>query len=348
MECPRCQQDNPTEQKFFGQCGTRLAGAAGASPYGDLKDENEGLRRSLTEALEQQTATEEILSVISRSPTDLQPVFDTIARHAVRVCDSTDAVVALVDGGESVIRAHYGDQGVPTVGQRRPIIPGLVLGRALLEARSVQVEDLTSTDDFPEGRDLALRMGHRTIMAVPLLHDGVAIGGILMRRNEVKPFTDKQVALLQTFADQALIAIENVRLFKELEARNAALSESLEQQTATREILRVISRSPTDATPVFDVIVEHACRLCDAVFANAIRFDGELMHNMAQHGFSPDAQEMVRRFFPMRPTRASMSGRAILSGTVVYTEDASTDGELIASRELSNLMGFGLRSPCRC
>ena len=240
-----------------------------------LFTELEARNRDLTEALEQQTATAEILRAISRSATDLQPVFEAIARNAVRVCNATDAVVALVDGRESVAKAHYGDQGGPVVGQRRPIIPGLVLGRALLEARPVQADDVTSGDEFPVGRDLAIRHGHRTVMAVPLLRDGIAIGGILMRRSDVRPFTDKQIELLQTFADQAVIAIENVRLFTELQEKNRSLGEALERQTATSEILRVISQSPTDVHPVFDAILASSTRLCEADYGILFLAEGD-------------------------------------------------------------------------
>src|SRR5262249_59383501 len=129
--------------------------------------------------------------------------------------------------------------------------------------------------------------------------------------------------------------------FKELESRNKDLTEALEQQTAASEILRVISRTPTDVKPVFDVIVESACRLCDSVFANAVRFDGELMHNMAHHGFTPEARELLLRVFPTRPTRTSMAGCAILDGAVVQSE-GSTEDEGI-TRQLSRLLGVRAR-----
>jgi GAF domain-containing protein len=296
----------------------------------------EARNRDLTEALEQQTATEEILRVISRSPTDLQPVFDTITRHAVRVCDSTDAVVALVEGGESVIMAHYGDQGVPTVGQRRPIIRGLVLGRSLLEARAVHVEDLTSTDEFPEGRDLALRMGHRTIMAVPLLRDGVAIGGILMRRSEVKPFTDKQVALLQTFADQAVIAIENVRLFAELQEKNRQVTEALEQQTATSEILRVIAGSPTDLQPVLDALVESASRLCQAADTALLLVEGDRLRVAASHGYAEGGAIGLSN--PIH--RGWVAGRAVVDARTIHVNDlANAEADFPLGREIAVRLG---------
>src|SRR5262245_48563623 len=195
-----------------------------------------------TEAQEQQTATSEILRVISSSPTDVQPVFDTIAKNAATVCDAFDAVVVLADGDEFVQRAHHGPIPAPRQGARHPL-RGTVGGRAILEARVVHVEDLAEASEYPVGHALAQQSGYRTTLSVPLLRDGRAIGAISIRRTEVLPFSDKQIALLQTFADQAVIAIENVRLFKELEARNAELTESLAQQTATGEMLSVIAHS---------------------------------------------------------------------------------------------------------
>jgi GAF domain-containing protein len=315
MKCPRCQQENPSHVKFCLECGgSFISKGPSAGSYHELQ-------RALAEALEQQTATEEILRVISRSPTHLQPVLDTIARSAVRVCGASDALVAIREGDESVTAAHYGDQEVVALGQRRPIIRGLVLGRALLEARPVQVEDITQTDEFPEGRAIAVRFGHRTVMAVPLLRDGVAIGGIIMRRSEVERFSDKQIALLQTFADQAVIAIENVRLFNETKA-------ALEQQTATSEILRVISQSPTDVQPVFDAIVRSASHLCGGEYAIVTRYDGEFLRLAAQYNARPGLANVTERFFPRRPGRDLPSGRAILDRAAAHIPDTAEDRDL--------------------
>src|SRR5262249_17835776 len=181
-------------------------------------------------------------------------------------------------------------------------------------------------------RDVARARGYRSVVVVPLLRHDETIGTIGVARREPGGFTNDEITLLRTFADQAVIAIENVRLFNETK-------EALEQQTATSEILRVISSSPTDVQPVFDVIVEQACRLCDAVFANAVRLDGELMHNMAAFGFPPDVQAIIARDFPMRPSRATMSGRAILARAVVMAEDASIDDVGTTSRDMSRLLG---------
>jgi GAF domain-containing protein len=291
------------------------------------------LEKRLAEALGQQTATAEILRVISSTQTDLEPVFDTIVRNAGRVCDAVDAVILLADGAERVVAAHWGPIEAP-LGERSPLTRGTVSGRAILDAGAVHVEDLTIAPDFSEGQERAARWGHRTTLAVPLLRESRAIGALMIRRAEVRPFSDRQIAMLQTFADQAVIAIENVRLFKELQQKNEALTqahaqvtEALEQQTATSEILRVISRSQTDVQPVFDTIVSSAVRLCDGLFSALYRFDGELIHPGAQHNYTPKGLEEMRRIYPARPARGLGVGRAILNRAVVHLPDVELDPE---------------------
>src|SRR5215831_748491 len=221
------------------------------------------LEKRLAESLEREKATSEILRVISQSPTDAQPVFEAIAQSAAGLCEAFDVSIFRVDRDRLTFVAHHGP-----IAQRHgdfslPLVRGTVGGRSVLESRTVQVADLQNEDRefLPEAVENARRFGFRTILSVPLLREGIAIGGIQLRRTEVELFSEQQVTLLQTFADQAVIAIENVRLFKELQEKNLALSESLEQQTATADILRVISRSPTDEQPVFDAIIASAVRL---------------------------------------------------------------------------------------
>src|SRR5229473_7953114 len=307
-----------------------------------------GLERRLAEALEQQTATSEILRVIASSPTDVEPVLMTVAERAARLCDANDALIFRKEGNGLRALARWGS--VPTVMTPETVLTidrTFVASRAVIDARVVHIPDVQAAfDEFPGSRRYMGVTGVRTVLAVPLLREGVAIGAILIRRLEVEPFTDKQIGLVTTFADQAAIAIENVRLFTELQEKNLTLTEAhahvteaLEQQTATSEILRVISQSQTDVQPVFDTIVRSAVRLCDGLGSVLYQFDGELIHQIAQHNYTPEALETAHRIFPARPTRTLGTGRAILERAVVHIPDVEVDPEY-QHHALSRVVGY--------
>jgi PAS domain S-box-containing protein len=308
--------------------------------FQELKARN----RDLTETLEQQTATGEILRVISSSPTDVQPVLDAVAESAARLCESFDSAIWRRDGDRLLLVAHHGPIPVGPIGEfTLPLVRGTVGGRSVLDARTVHIADVqVEAEELPESSENARRMGFRTILCVPLTREGAAIGAIQLRRTEAQLFTERQVALLETFADQAVIAIENVRLFNELEMRNRDLTAALEQQTATSEILRVISGSPTDVQPVFDTIVRSAVRLCDARFALVYRLEGEFYHLVAQHNFP---QEVLEQFMRAMSRRLSEGGtvvaQAMLRGEVAHVHDIQLHpGVSEAALELARSAGY--------
>ena len=301
--------------------------------------ENVRLFQELKESLEQQTATSEILGVIASSPTNIQPVLDTIAENAAQLCGADDAVIRRVEGGALRVAAHFGSIPMAReLGRLDPIERGGFAGRAIQEGRTLHVHDLAAAEDqFPGARERGIALGVRTALAVPLLREGEPIGLIHIRRLKVQPFTERQIKLVETFADQAVIAIENVRLFQELQLRNRELTEALEQRTATGEILSVISSSPTDVQPVFSTIAESSMRLCGALFSSVYQFDGELIHMVAERNYPSTARELSERLFPSKPNRQLFTGRAILERAVINVPDVQSDLEWHSDADRSHV-----------
>jgi signal transduction histidine kinase len=290
-----------------------------------LFEAEQASKRELQESLEYQTAISEVLSVISRSPNDLNPVLKAIGEIAGRLCAANDVSILLRRGDKLRLMFVSGPIGGDPEGHDFALTRGYVMGRAVIDAKPVQVGDLqVESDEFPEGSANAAKLGHRTILAVPLLQADQAIGTIVLRRLEVDPFSPNQIALLQTFADQAVIAIENTRLFEEVQARTRELAESLEYQTATSEVLSVVSRSAFELQPVLEAVVESATRLCGATRGHIFRFEGEYLRFAAAHGAWPGFTEYLETH-PIRPGRSGASERAALERQTVHISDVLLD-----------------------
>jgi signal transduction histidine kinase len=292
----------------------------------------------VSESLERQTATSEILRVISGSPTNMQPVLDAIAERAARLCSADDVRIHLVDGDTLRLVAQLGP--IPAV-EARPITPTRLIGRAVLERRTIHVHDMQAAlEEFPDAAAIIRAFGTRTSLASPLVRDGVAIGVIQIRRLEVEPFSAKQIALLETFADQAVIAIENVRLFKELQSSNRELTTSLDQQTATSEVLRTIAQTKTDPQPVFDTIVRSAAKLCHAHTTAVFLTDGRTIHHPAHYGDSPAALAAIKARFPRPLDKETAAGNAILTRSVIHVPDVEKPSVVEFVRQTGRVVGF--------
>jgi GAF domain-containing protein len=291
----------------------------------------------LSEVLEQQTASADVLKVISRSTFDLQTVLDTLVASAARLCAADMANLLRPKNEVFQFVASYGHGSEYREYMASHAIPlgrGSVAGRTLLEGKTIQIPDVLADPEY-ELTESAKIASFRTTLGVPLLREGTPIGVVTLQHRAVQPFTDKQIELVETFADQAVIAIENVRLFDEAQARTRELGEALQQQTATADVLKVISRSTFDLQAVFDTLVEAAARLCRADKANIARIEGGSINYVAVYGFPPDFLEYMLSL-GLKVDRGSVTGRAVLEGRVIHVHDVLADPEfaLLGSQKL--------------
>jgi GAF domain-containing protein/anti-sigma regulatory factor (Ser/Thr protein kinase) len=292
-----------------------------------LQEQLDRRTRELSEALEQQIATSDVLRIISHSPTDAQPVFDAIIGSAVRMCDARFGAVFRLDRGVLHLVAHHNLRGeqlelLQRVYPMKPD-PGQISGRAILTGAAVQIPDILTDEAYPSAQ--GKKFGFRSLLAAPLLRGGRAIGAIVIYRIKPGSFAAKQLALLQTFADQAVIAIENARLFEAEQQRTRELSESLEQQTATAEVLSIISSSPGELEPVFEAMLESATRICEARFGSLYLYSEDGLTLAATHN-APPAFAEARRRGPIRPAPDTALGQ------VIRTKEMAQIADLAATR----------------
>ena len=305
--------------------------------------ENARLFRETQESLKQQTATSDILRVIASSPGDLRPVLDRLAETTCQLCGAYDALILLRESGDLRIAAHYGPIPLPTNFVKRPISRDWPPGRAVADRKTVHVHDLAAAqDEYPVAvsfskdavRTAAPGLAWRTALATPLMREGEAVGAIVLRRAEVWPFTDAQIALLQTFADQAVIAIENVRLFDEVQARTRDLEASLEQQTATADVLKAISRSAFDLETVLESLISTAMRLCNAKQGVIFRRHGDIYRYAASHMLLDPAYRAHEQTAEIKAGRGTLIGRVALENRTVQIEDAWGDPDYAEKDEI--------------
>jgi len=301
----------------------------------------------LTEALDQQTATSEVLKVISSTPGELQPVFDILLENATRLCAAKFGILYLREGDAfRTIAEHNLPSAFAEVRRHNSLLrPSQVsmLGRLLSSRMVVHIRDAAAEQAYLDRDPLFVTAvdigGFRAAIAVPMFKDGNLVGAIIIMRHEAKPFSDKQIELVENFAAQAVIAIENARLLNELRQRTDDLSEALEQQTATAEILTVISRSPTDVKPVFEIIGESAAKLCDADVSVVSMVDGELIQLASVHGVSAEGVSAVHSAYPMRSDSETITARTVRSADIVHVPDVLAD-PLYQNKSVARTAGY--------